>query len=61
MSEIVDNDFYSARYDGAPRYDERRRDLRGRMRMDDRRGYLTVDTICQLDANGAVLRFEVLR
>jgi hypothetical protein len=31
------------------------------MRMDDRRGYLTVDTVCQLDANGAVLRFEVLR
>jgi hypothetical protein len=61
MSEAMDNDFYSARYDGAPRFDERRRDLRGRMRMDDRRGYLTVDTVCQLDANGAVLRFEVLR
>lgn len=61
MSEAMDNDFYSARYDAAPRYYERERELRGRMRMDDRRGYLTVDTICQLDANGAVLRFEVLR
>ena len=61
MSEAVDNDFYSARYDGAPRYFERQRELRGPMRMDDREGYLTVDTLCQLDANGAVLRFEVLR
>ena len=61
MDEATDNDFYSARYDAAPRYYESQRELRGRMRMDDRRGYLTVDTICQLDANGAVLRFEVIR
>lgn len=60
MTEAADNDFYSARYEAAPRYYERQRELRGRMRMDDREGYLTVDTICQLDANGAVLRFEVL-
>ncbi|MEQ1785279.1 MAG: hypothetical protein ABMA14_28370, partial [Hyphomonadaceae bacterium] len=61
MTEAADNDFFSARYDTAPRYYERERELRGRMRMVDRRGYLTVDTICQLDANGAVLRFDVLR
>ena len=61
MSEAVGNDFYSARYDAAPRYYERQRELRGPMRMDDREGHLTVDTICQLDANGVVLRFEVVR
>jgi hypothetical protein len=61
MSEAVGNDFYSARYDAAPRYYERQRELRGPMRMDDREGHLTVDTICQLDANGAVLCFEVVR
>lgn len=61
MTEAVDHDFYSARYETAPRYYDRQRELRGRMRMDDRDGYLSVDTICQLDANGAVLRFEVLR
>ena len=61
MSDAIDHDFFSARYDAAPRFYERQRELRGRMRMDDREGYLTVDTVCQLDANGAVLRFEVLR
>lgn len=61
MSEAIDNDFRSARYDAAPRYYERIRELRGPMRMDDRDGYLTVDTVCQLDANGVVLRFDVLR
>ena len=61
MSDAMDHNFYSARYDAAPRFYERERELRGRMRMDDRGGYLTVDTVCQLDANGAVLRFEVLR
>ena len=61
MSEAVDQDFYSARYESAPRYFERQREMRGVMRMDDREGYLSVDTVCQLDANGAVLRFDVLR
>lgn len=60
MAEATGNDFYSARYDSAPRYFERQREMRGRMRMDDREGYLTVDTVCQLDANGAVVRFEAL-
>lgn len=61
MSEAVDQDFYSARYESAPRFFERQRELRGVMRMDDRDGYLSVDTVCQLDANGAVLRFDMLR
>lgn len=61
MSDAMDNNFYSARYETAPRFFERQRELRGRMRMVDREGYLTVDTVCQLDANGVVLRFDVLR
>ncbi len=61
MSEAVDQHFYSARYESAPRYFERQRELRGVMRMDDRDGYLSIDTVCQLDANGVVLRFDMLR
>jgi hypothetical protein len=61
MSEAVDRDFYSARYESAPRLFERERELRGLMRMDDRRGYLLVDTVCELDDEGSVLHFEVLR
>jgi hypothetical protein len=60
MSEAVDQDFYSARYVAAPRWFERQREMRGRMRLDDREGYLTVDTVCQLDASGAVDRFDIL-
>lgn len=61
MSEAVDRDFYSARYDSAPRLFERERELRGLMRMDDRRGYVLVDTVCELDDDGSVMHFEVLR
>lgn len=61
INEAAAHDFYSARYDVAPRYFERQHELRGSMHMHDRDGYLTVDTICQLGTNGAVLRFEVLR
>lgn len=60
MNEAVAHDFYSARYAIAPRFFERQRELRGPMRLDDRDGYLTVNTICRLDANGAVARFEIL-
>jgi hypothetical protein len=61
MDEAVDRDFYSARYESAPYLFERERELRGLMRMDDRRGYLLVDTVCELDDDGSVLHFEVLR
>jgi multidrug efflux pump subunit AcrA (membrane-fusion protein) len=61
MDEAVDRDFYSARYEFAPRLFERERELRGLMRMDDRRGYLLVDTVCELDDDGMVLHFEMLR
>ena len=61
MDEAIDRDFYSARYQSAPRLFERERELRGLMRMDDRRGYLLVDTVCELDEDGSVLHFELLR
>lgn len=61
MNEALDRDFYSARYETAPQLFERERELRGLMRMDDRRGYLLVDTICELDDAGAVMHFEMLR
>jgi hypothetical protein len=61
MSEAVDLDFRSARYETAPHFFERERELRGLMRMDDRRGYLLVDTVCALDDAGAVEHFELLR
>lgn len=61
MNEAIDRDFYSARYEAAPRLFERERELRGLMRMDDRRGYLLVDTICELDDDGRVMHFEMLR
>jgi len=61
MDEALDRDFYSARYESAPRLFEPERELRGLMRMDDRRGYLLVDTVCELDDAGMVLHFEMLR
>jgi hypothetical protein len=59
MDEALDRDFYSARYQSAPRLFDR--ELRGVMRMDDRRGYVLVDTLCGLDDDGLVINFEMLR
>ena len=59
MDEALDRDFYSARYQSAPRLFDR--ELRGVMRMDDRRGYVLVDTLCELDDDGLVINFEMLR
>lgn len=61
MSEAIDRDFYSARYDGAPHFFEAERELRGVMRMQDRRGFLLVDTVCELDRDGEVIDFALLR
>lgn len=61
VSRAVDLDFSYARYENAPHWFERERELRGLMRMDDRRGYMLVDTVCTLDASGAVEHFELLR
>ena len=35
--------------------------LRGAMRLEDRRGYVIVDTICEIDADGEALNFAFLR
>lgn len=57
-----ERDFYSAQYDGAPHfYEGRRLELRGLMRLEDRRGYMIVDTVCEIDADGEAQRFAFLR
>jgi hypothetical protein len=54
--------FYSARYDGAPSvFQDGGWELRGRMRLQDRRGYLLLDTVCEVDADGEAQRFVFLR
>lgn len=55
-------DFYSARYDVPPRfYQNDGWELRGRMRLEDRRGYLLADTVCEIDADNEVRNFIFLR
>lgn len=57
-----ERDFYSAQYDGAPHfYEGRRMELRGLMRLEDRRGYMIVDTVCEIDADGEARNFAFLR
>jgi len=54
--------FYSARYDVQPRfYEGRTLQVRGLMRVEDRRGYRILDTVCDVDADGEVERFAFLR
>ncbi len=61
MAEAEDRDFDSARYQNSPQYDEDVGEFRGLMRMDDRRGFILVDTICELDDEGRVVDFALLR
>lgn len=54
--------FYSARYDSMPNiFQDGGWELRGRMRLQDRRGFLIVDTVCEVDADGEARRFAFLR
>ena len=54
--------FYSARYDVQPRfYEGRYLQVRGMMRVEDRRGYRILDTLCEVDREGDVQRFVFLR
>lgn len=54
--------FYSARYDVKPTfYDGRYLQVRGLMRIEDRRGYRILDTLCEVDREGDVQRFVFLR
>lgn len=60
--EAWSRNYYSARYDSAPRvYQAEGWELRGRMRLEDRRGYLLVDTVCEVNAAGETQRFSFLR
>lgn len=54
--------FYSAQYDGKPRFVEARRgwEFHGRMRLHDRRGYSYVNTICDFGGRGDA-RIEFVR
>lgn len=57
-----ERDFYTAQYDGAPHfYEGRRLELRGLMRLEDRRGYMIVDTVCEVDPDGEARNFAFLR
>lgn len=63
IEQAWNRNYYSAQYDGAPRFAEGRRgwELRGRMRLHDRSGYRTVDTACQVRRSGEAVRFDFLR
>lgn len=54
--------FYSAQYDGKPRFVEARRgwELHGRMRLHNQRGYSHVNTICDMRGRGDA-RIEFVR
>lgn len=61
MAEALDRDFQTARYQNSPRFYEDALEFRGLMRLEDRRGFVLVDTICELDAEGRVIDFALLR
>jgi hypothetical protein len=55
-------DYEGALYDDEPRlYQRDGWELRGRMRLQERRGYRLVDTVCEVDDAGEVERFALLR
>jgi chromosome segregation ATPase len=54
-------DYFSARYDTEPRFNQRTGELRGLMRLEDRRGYRIIDSVCELDANGEAEYVTFLR
>ena len=56
-----ERNFYSAQYDEPPHFYRGRLELRGLMRLEDRRGYMIVDTVCEVDADGDAERFSFLR
>lgn len=54
--------YYSARYGSEPQfYAGRISELRGVMRVEDRRGYMILDSVCRVDADGDVQSFTFLR
>lgn len=60
--EAAARHFENAAYDGEPRlYQRRGWELRGRMRLENGRGYLLVDTVCEVDDTGQVKHFSLFR
>jgi hypothetical protein len=60
--EALARDFYSARYDAAPRfYQNDGWELRGRVRLEDRRGYLLVNMVCEIGPNSEAMDVIFLR
>jgi hypothetical protein len=62
IQEAWRRNYYSAQYDAAPRLDYGRRgwEMRGRMRLHDRRGFSHVNTVCDVRGRGGV-QIEFLR
>lgn len=58
-----DRDYFSVQYDREPRLEYNRNgwELRGRMRVHDRRGYSQINTVCDVRRNGDVTDFDFLR
>lgn len=62
IQEAWNRNYYSAQYHDGPRLVEGRYgwEMRGKMRLHDRRGYSYVNTVCDMNRNG-VARIEFLR
>jgi hypothetical protein len=62
IQEAWRRNYYSAQYEGGPRLDYGRNgwEMRGRMRLHDRRGYGYVNTVCDVRNRGGV-QIEFLR
>src|SRR5690242_17985121 len=63
IQEAWNRNFYSAQYDGGPRFEYGLRgwELRGKMRLQNNRGYSYVNTVCEVNRNGNAGRFDFLR
>ena len=63
IREAWDRGYYSAQYEGGPRIVDGRRgpEMRGRMRLHDRKGYSYTDTVCELRRGGDAADFDFVR
>jgi hypothetical protein len=63
IQEAWSRGYYSAQYEGGPRIENGRRgpEMRGRMRLHDRKGYSFKETICGLRRGGEAADFDFVR
>jgi hypothetical protein len=63
IKEAWDRGYYSAQYEGGPRIVDGRRgpEMRGRMRLHDRKGYSYTETVCELRRGGEAVDFDFVR